>query len=100
MAITFDDLPFGYARSLATEQRRDAVAHVLNTLRKYDITAAMFVVGSSLTDQNRAFIDAIAAAGHTIGNHSFSHRDFGTMSVEDYAIDIQKGGDAITPPTP
>jgi peptidoglycan/xylan/chitin deacetylase (PgdA/CDA1 family) len=73
------------------------VARVLATLRKYDITAAMFVVGSGLTDQNRDFIDSIAAAGHTIGNHSFSHRDFGTMSVEDYAIDIQRGGDAITP---
>lgn len=97
MAITFDDLPFGYARGLTIEQRRDAVAQVLATLRKSNIRTAMFVVGSSLTDQNRDFVDAIAAAGHTIGNHSFSHRDFGTMSVEDYTIDIQKGGDAIKP---
>jgi peptidoglycan-N-acetylglucosamine deacetylase len=97
MAITFDDLPFGYTRTLTIEQRRDAVARVLATLRTHRITAAMFVVGSGLNDQNRDFIDAVAAAGHTIGNHSFSHRDFGTMSVEDYAIDIQKGGDAIKP---
>jgi peptidoglycan/xylan/chitin deacetylase (PgdA/CDA1 family) len=97
MALTFDDLPFGYARTLSNEQRRDAVAQVLATLRKYNIRTAMFVVGGSLTDHNRDFIDAVAAAGHTVGNHSFSHRDFGTMSVEDYAIDIQKGGDAIKP---
>src|SRR5688572_5195172 len=97
MAITVDDLPFGYARGLTIEQRRDAVAQVLATLRKYNIRAAMFVVGGSITDQNRDFIDAVAAAGHTIGNHSFSHRDFGTMSVEGYALDIQKGGDAIKP---
>ena len=97
MAITLDDLPFGYARNLTIEQRRDGVARVLATLRKYDITAAMFVVGSGITEHNRDFIDAVAAAGHTIGNHSFSHRDFGTMSVEDYAIDIQRGGDAIKP---
>ena len=97
MAITLDDLPFGYARGLTVEQRRDAVAQVLATLRKYNITATMFVVGGSITDQNRDFVDAVAAAGHTIGNHSFSHRDFGTMSVEDYAIDIQKGGNAIKP---
>ena len=97
MAITFDDLPFGYAKNLLIEQRREAVVQVLATLRKYNIKVAMFVVGSSLTDQNRDFVDAIAAAGHTIGNHSFSHRDFGTMSVEDYALDIQKGGDAIKP---
>jgi peptidoglycan/xylan/chitin deacetylase (PgdA/CDA1 family) len=97
MAITLDDLPFGYAKALTIEQQREAVGRVLATLRKHEITAAMFVVGSALTDRNRDFIDAVAAAGHTIGNHSFSHRDFGTMSVEDYAIDIQKGGDAITP---
>lgn len=97
MAITVDDLPFGYAKGLTIEQRRDAVARVLATLRKYDIKAAMFVVGGSLTDQNRDLVDAVAAAGHTIGNHSFSHRDVGTMSVEDYAIDIQEGGEAIKP---
>jgi peptidoglycan-N-acetylglucosamine deacetylase len=97
MAITLDDLPFGYARTLTIAEKRDAVARVLTTLRKYDITAAMFVVGSGLNEQTRPLVDAVASAGHTIGNHSFSHRDFGTVSVEDYAIDIQKGGDAIKP---
>jgi len=97
MAITFDDLPFGYHRNLPIEQQRDAVARLLATLRTYNIRAAMFVVGGSLTDRNRHLVDAVSAAGHTIGNHSFSHRDFGTMSVEDYVIDIQKGGDAIKP---
>lgn len=97
MAITFDDLPFGYARTLTIEQQRDAVARVLATLRTHNITAAMFVVGGTITNQNRELVDAVAAAGHTIGNHSFSHRDLGTMSVEDYAVDIQKGEDAIKP---
>jgi peptidoglycan/xylan/chitin deacetylase (PgdA/CDA1 family) len=97
MAITVDDLPFGYARNLTIAEKRDAVARVLTTLRNYDITAAMFVVGSGVNEQTRELVDAVAAARHTIGNHSFSHRDFGTVSVEDYAIDIQKGGEAITP---
>lgn len=95
MAVTIDDLPFGYARGLTVEQRRDAVGQVLATLRKHNIKAAMFVVGGSITDQNRDFVDAVSAAGHTIGNHSFSHRDIGTMTIEDYVIDIQKGEDAI-----
>jgi len=97
MAITFDDLPFGYHRNLPIEQQRDAVARVLATLRTYNVRAAMFVVGGSLTDRNRDLVDAVSAAGHTIGNHSFSHRDLGTLSIEDYVIDIQKGGDAIKP---
>ena len=97
MAITFDDLPFAYARTLTTEQQRDAVARMLTTLRKYNVKAAMFVIGGGLTDRNRELVDAVVAAGHTIGNHSFSHRDLGMMPVEDYVIDIQKGADAIKP---
>ena len=67
MAITLDDLPFGYARSLTIEQQRDVVARVLATLRKHNITAAVFVVGSPITDRNRDFVDAVAAAGHSPG---------------------------------
>jgi peptidoglycan-N-acetylglucosamine deacetylase len=97
MAITLDDLPFGYARTLTIEQQRDAVARVLATLARHHITATMFVIGGGLTDQNRGFIDAVTKAGHIIGNHSFSHRDLGTVSIEDYVLDIQKGADAIAP---
>jgi peptidoglycan/xylan/chitin deacetylase (PgdA/CDA1 family) len=97
MAITLDDLPVGYGRGLTIEQRREAVGRVLAALRRHNVRAAAFVVGGSLTDQNRSLVDAVAEAGHTIGNHSFSHRDFGLVSVEDYAIDIQKGGEAIRP---
>jgi peptidoglycan/xylan/chitin deacetylase (PgdA/CDA1 family) len=97
MAITLDDLPFGYGRGLTIEQRREAVNRVLAALRRHNVRAAAFVVGGALTDQNRSLVDLVSDAGHTIGNHSFSHRDFGLVSVEDYAIDIQKGGDAIKP---
>jgi len=97
MAITLDDLPFAYAGRLTIEQQRDAVSRVLATLATHDVTATMFVIGGALTDRNRGFIDAVTKAGHIIGNHSFSHRDLGTVSAEDYVLDIQKGEEAITP---
>jgi peptidoglycan-N-acetylglucosamine deacetylase len=97
MALTFDDLPFSYGRNLTIAEQRDAVARVLATLARHQVTATMFVIGQAVTDQNRGLVDAVVRAGHVIGNHSFSHRDLGLVSAEDYILDIQKGEEAITP---
>jgi peptidoglycan/xylan/chitin deacetylase (PgdA/CDA1 family) len=97
MAITFDDLPFGYSRGLTLSERRDAVARVLSTLDKHRVTATMFVVGGGITDQSRELIDAVSRAGHPIGNHSFSHRELGLLSAEEYIRDIEMGSNAIKP---
>jgi peptidoglycan/xylan/chitin deacetylase (PgdA/CDA1 family) len=97
MAITFDDLPFGYPRSLTIAEQHEAVARVLATLGKHAVRATMFVVGGNVTEANRGLVEAIAAAGHAIGNHSFSHRDLGRLSAEEYVLDIHRGGEAIAP---
>jgi peptidoglycan/xylan/chitin deacetylase (PgdA/CDA1 family) len=97
MAITFDDLPFGYGGTLTPAEQRDAVARVLATLDKHGITAAMFVIGRTVTDANHELVDAVARRGHTIGSHSYSHRDLGTVSAADYIADLQKGQEAVTP---
>jgi peptidoglycan/xylan/chitin deacetylase (PgdA/CDA1 family) len=97
MAITFDDLPFAYARNLTIGEQREAVARVLATLDKHRVTATVFVIGRSVTDANRSLVDDVVRAGHVVGNHSFSHQDLGVVSVEDYVMDIQKGEDAIRP---
>ena len=97
MAITFDDLPFGYARSLTIAEQREAVTRVLATLDKHRVTATVFVIGQSVSPANRDLVDAFVRAGHVVGNHSFSHQDLGVVSAEDYILDIQKGEEAITP---
>ena len=48
MAITFDDLPFGYARNLTIAEQREAVARVVAMLDKHRITATVFVVGRTV----------------------------------------------------
>jgi peptidoglycan-N-acetylglucosamine deacetylase len=97
MAITFDDLPFGYPRNLTMTEQRAAVSRVLATLAKHRVTATVFVVGRSVTNANRGLVDTVAQAGHVVGSHSFSHQDLGVVSVEDYILDIQKGEEAIKP---
>ena len=97
VAVTLDDLPFGYGQTLTITERRDAVARILAALDKHRVTATVFVIGQAITDQNRGLVDAVARAGHVVGNHSFSHRDLGAVASEDYILDIQKGEEAINP---
>jgi peptidoglycan-N-acetylglucosamine deacetylase len=97
MAITFDDLPFSYARTLTIAEQREAVNRVLAALDKHRVTATAFVIGRSVTDANRGLVDAVVQAGHIVGSHSFSHQDLGVASTEDYILDIQKGVEAIEP---
>jgi peptidoglycan/xylan/chitin deacetylase (PgdA/CDA1 family) len=97
MAITFDDLPFAYARNLTIAEQREAVARVLTTLDKHHVRATVFVIGRSVTSENRGLVDAVVRAGHFVGSHSFSHQDLGVVSAEDYILDIQKGEEAIKP---
>jgi peptidoglycan-N-acetylglucosamine deacetylase len=95
MAITIDDLPFGYPRNLTLAEQGAAVTRVLATLDKHGVTATVFVVGRAVTDANRVLVDAVVQAGHVVGNHSFSHQDLGVAPVDDFILDIQKGERAI-----
>jgi Polysaccharide deacetylase len=81
MAITFDDLPFGYPRNLTIEEQREAVTRVLAVLDKHRVTATVFVIGRSVTDENRGLVDAVVRAGHFVGSHSFSHQDLGVVCL-------------------
>lgn len=97
LAITFDDLPFGYGRNLTLAEQREAVTRVLAVLEKHRVKATVFVIGRTVTDANRGLVDAVVRAGHFVGNHSFSHQDLGVVSAKDYILDIQKGDEAIRP---
>ncbi|MFB7918255.1 polysaccharide deacetylase family protein [Streptomyces sp. NPDC056061] len=61
MVLTFDDGP---------DPRH--TPQILATLREHDVRAMFFVCGE-MADDNRDLVRAIAADGHTIGNHSWNH---------------------------
>jgi hypothetical protein len=53
------------------------VPRVLDFLRRRGLTITFFVVGQDAAlDRNRGLLAAIAADGHEIGNHSFSHEQW------------------------
>lgn len=61
VALTFDDGP----SPTHTEK-------LLSLLAKYDAKATFFVVGEA-AQKNPEFLKRIAEAGHSLGNHSWSH---------------------------
>jgi len=61
VALTFDDGP-----------TRDGTAEVLRLLRAHGVRATFFVTGGELERNPDAGRD-IVAAGHELGNHSYSH---------------------------
>ena len=61
VALTFDDGP--------TEKTDD----VLEVLEKLEVKATFFVTGEGL-EHNMDYAKKIVAAGHELGNHSYSHK--------------------------
>ena len=79
IAITFDDGP-------------DPVKtpEILRVLRKYDAGASFFLIGNK-AEANRALVSEIHKAGHTVGNHSYSHSNrFPIISVRSISEEILK----------
>lgn len=68
IAITFDDGPHPYL----TES-------ILKTLDKYDVKATFFMVGVNVVNYPDA-ARAVIAAGHEVGNHTFSHEHMTRLS--------------------
>lgn len=68
LVLTFDDGPDSYW-----------TPSVLDTLKKYKVPAAFFMVGLQM-EKNLPLVRQVYNAGHTIGNHTFTHHDMGKNS--------------------
>jgi peptidoglycan/xylan/chitin deacetylase (PgdA/CDA1 family) len=77
-ALTFDDGPDG----VYTPQ-------VAAVLKQYGVPATFFCVGTRVKARPET-VRALAAAGHEIGNHSWSHADFTKLSAADCKSQIER----------
>jgi peptidoglycan/xylan/chitin deacetylase (PgdA/CDA1 family) len=83
--LTFDDGP-----SAATTPR------LLDQLKDFGIKATFFVVGRNIADtQGLAIIKRMAAEGHQIGNHSYSHPNLTQLSAAQIEQEIKQTEDLI-----
>jgi len=76
--LTFDDGP----TSVATEW-------ILKTLDDYNAKATFFCVGNNV-EKNPELFEKIKDRGHSIGNHTYTHRDLLRTKLNNYINDIDK----------
>jgi len=79
--LTFDDGP-----------SKDVTPYILDLLKKYNIKATFFVVG---TTNNNNLIKRAYDEGHTIGLHSYTHKYSIYKSTDDYFNDLNKISDKV-----
>lgn len=82
VALTFDDGP-----------GRDT-GRLLGMLAREKVPATFFVLGSSVR-ADPGLVRRMAAEGHEVGNHTFSHKQLTKLSAEQQRSEIQRTQDAI-----
>jgi len=79
LALTFDDGPNG-----------SCTLQILDTLKQYEVHATFFLVGTNV-EHYPDIARRIAAEGHEIGNHSYSHPRFDQLSSSEISEEIAAG---------
>lgn len=69
------------------------VDRIIETLKRYNAEATFFAVGTWAEKYPEA-LKKISLAGFEVGNHSYNHAHYSTMSREEILADINKG-DAV-----
>lgn len=90
VSFTFDDGP-----NLAYTPK------ILDILKQYKLRATFFVEGINLAGdseqakERRALIKRMISEGHTVGNHTYDHKDLCRMSMEKAAWELDETGRLI-----
>ncbi|MEP1094008.1 MAG: polysaccharide deacetylase family protein [Cyclobacteriaceae bacterium] len=88
IAITLDDLPFGYSAGFTDDQKIEAFEKILKVLKKHKVEATCFVTSANMSEATKVILDKTLAAGHQLGNHTNNHFDLNQVSAEKYIADI------------
>jgi len=92
ICITFDDLPV--VRVHDRIERLMITDEILFTLEEFGVIAAGFVVGDNI-EGDQDILKSWLEAGHSLGNHTWSHPDLNDVPPDLFIQDIKKGHDAI-----
>ena len=87
-SITMDDFYWANAVKLTAAERNRSI---LDTLQANSIKAALFVIGRNIdSDEGKQLLSSWDKAGHLIGNHTYSHRNYNApqAGIEEYQQDI------------
>ena len=95
MAVTFDDLPYvNFGNGVYIKNARTATAKILSTLKKHKVRVVGFVNEDKLENSREeriALLRQWIESGMILGNHTYSHPDFNSLTVEQFEAEITKG---------
>ena len=81
--LTFDDGPLP-----------ETTPRILDILARECIRATFFMVGKR-AEAHPDIVARVRAAGHSIGSHSYTHRNLAKIPYEEATADIQRGYEAV-----
>ena len=91
LAITMDDFSWRPNNARLTGEERNQA--ILKTLQAHSLQAALFVIGGNIdSEAGKRLLRKWNDAGHVIGNHTYSHRNYAapSMTTPAYEQDILK----------
>ena len=86
LAVTFDDPRLDVVSTLTSQ---DVNRRLLGVLDERSLQTALFVCGRRIdSTEGRALVEDWDSAGHVIGNHSYSHRNYHRTTFANFAADF------------
>ncbi|WP_353347043.1 polysaccharide deacetylase family protein [Litorivita sp. NS0012-18] len=95
VAITIDDLPYVMPSRTSPKDGLRYTNQITAVLREHGIVATGFAVGQQINPQSLPALQAFADAGHTIGNHSWSHPDYGTLTRDAFFEETRRTDEVL-----
>lgn len=71
-----------------------SIHELLDVLREHDVRSTFFIAGA-FADRYPQIVERMAAEGHELANHSYSHPDFRNLTERQMRDEIQRGTVAI-----
>ena len=93
IAITMDDFNWKVIPGGQPDKANSAILGAL--ARHNNLRGALFVIGKNVDRDSKKLLEAWCDAGHIIGNHTFSHPVFTTVSAEAFEENIQHAEDVL-----
>jgi peptidoglycan/xylan/chitin deacetylase (PgdA/CDA1 family) len=95
LATPNDTIQFGHQVALTFDDGPDpTTSAILGVLRRYHVKATFFVVGAR-AQQHPELVKRIASEGHTLGNHTYYHRDMTSLTPEQMSQELRDTQTAI-----
>jgi peptidoglycan/xylan/chitin deacetylase (PgdA/CDA1 family) len=96
MTVTFDDLPYVAIDQQGLPRARRATKEILRILKAHRVPVVAFVNEGQLQvageEEGRiALLQQWVDAGMILGNHTFSHAEFNTLTIQQFQDEIIKG---------